>query len=96
MGRAQPPPLESRLRPFRRTPAAAGLPARAGDPIWCQQGLRERHGREGETATVSFASQGDLADKRITFAELAPGAYAYTAEGDPNSQNNSATTRSNP
>jgi glyoxylase-like metal-dependent hydrolase (beta-lactamase superfamily II) len=34
---------------------------------------------------VSFASQGDLADKTITFAELADGVYAYTAEGDPNS-----------
>ena len=34
---------------------------------------------------MSFASQGDLAEKRTTFAELAPGAYAYTAEGDPNS-----------
>ena len=34
---------------------------------------------------MSFASQGDLADKKITFAELADGAYAYTAEGDPNS-----------
>ena len=32
-----------------------------------------------------FASQGDLEEKRITFAELSPGrAYAYTAEGDPN------------
>lgn len=34
---------------------------------------------------VSFASQGDLAEKTITFAELADGVYAYTAEGDPNS-----------
>ena len=34
---------------------------------------------------MSFASQGDLADKKITFAELADGMYAYTAEGDPNS-----------
>ena len=34
---------------------------------------------------MSFASQGDLADKTITFAELADGVYAYTAEGDPNS-----------
>jgi glyoxylase-like metal-dependent hydrolase (beta-lactamase superfamily II) len=34
---------------------------------------------------VSFASQRDLADKKITFAELADGVYAYTAEGDPNS-----------
>jgi len=34
---------------------------------------------------VSFASQADLADKTITFAELAERVYAYTAEGDPNS-----------
>jgi len=35
--------------------------------------------------TRAFASTGDLADKTVTFAELAPGrAYAYTAEGDPN------------
>lgn len=33
----------------------------------------------------SFASQGDLADKRETFAELADGVFALTAEGDPNS-----------
>jgi glyoxylase-like metal-dependent hydrolase (beta-lactamase superfamily II) len=31
-----------------------------------------------------FASQADLQEKQVTFAELAPGAYAYTAEGDPN------------
>jgi glyoxylase-like metal-dependent hydrolase (beta-lactamase superfamily II) len=33
----------------------------------------------------AFASQADLADKRITFARLSENAYAYTAEGDPNS-----------
>jgi glyoxylase-like metal-dependent hydrolase (beta-lactamase superfamily II) len=33
----------------------------------------------------AFASQADLAEKRETFAELAPGVYALTAEGDPNS-----------
>src|SRR5919206_134320 len=33
----------------------------------------------------TFASQGDLAEKKATFTELAPGAYAYTTEGDPNS-----------
>ncbi|MFO1036251.1 MAG: MBL fold metallo-hydrolase [Geminicoccaceae bacterium] len=33
----------------------------------------------------SFASQSDLADKKETFAELAPGVFALTAEGDPNS-----------
>ncbi len=33
----------------------------------------------------AFASQGDLAPKRETFDELAPGVFALTAEGDPNS-----------
>jgi glyoxylase-like metal-dependent hydrolase (beta-lactamase superfamily II) len=32
-----------------------------------------------------FASTKDLADKTISFDELAPGLYGYTAEGDPNS-----------
>ena len=32
-----------------------------------------------------FASQADLADKRESFDELAPGVHALTAEGDPNS-----------
>ncbi len=34
--------------------------------------------------TRTFASTGDLGDKTITFAELGRGAYAFTAEGDPN------------
>ena len=33
----------------------------------------------------SFASQGDLSEKKKSFVELASGAYGYTAEGDPNS-----------
>ena len=33
----------------------------------------------------AFASQGDLADKKISFTEIGPGLYAFTAEGDPNS-----------
>ena len=32
-----------------------------------------------------FASTNDLADKTVSFDELADGLYAYTAEGDPNS-----------
>ena len=32
-----------------------------------------------------FASTTDLSDKIISFEELAPGLYGYTAEGDPNS-----------
>ena len=33
----------------------------------------------------AFASQGDLADKKISFTEIGSGLYAFTAEGDPNS-----------
>ena len=33
----------------------------------------------------AFASAGDLEDKVVSFTQLAPGCYAYTAEGDPNS-----------
>jgi glyoxylase-like metal-dependent hydrolase (beta-lactamase superfamily II) len=32
-----------------------------------------------------FASTADLGEKRVSFTELAPGAYAFTTEGDPNS-----------
>jgi len=32
----------------------------------------------------AFASQADLADKKVTFSKLSDHAYAYTAEGDPN------------
>ena len=32
-----------------------------------------------------FASTNDLAEKTISFDELGPGLYGYTAEGDPNS-----------
>lgn len=33
----------------------------------------------------TFASAGDLTAKAVSFAELAPGVFAFTAEGDPNS-----------
>ena len=33
----------------------------------------------------AFASQADLADKKITFEQLSAHCWAYTAEGDPNS-----------
>ena len=33
----------------------------------------------------AFASQGDLVEKKETLVEIGPGAYALTAEGDPNS-----------
>ncbi len=35
--------------------------------------------------TKNFASQGDLEEKVITFSQLSEHAWAYTAEGDPNS-----------
>ena len=31
-----------------------------------------------------FASAGDMAEKRISFTEIGPGLWAFTAEGDPN------------
>jgi glyoxylase-like metal-dependent hydrolase (beta-lactamase superfamily II) len=34
--------------------------------------------------TKAFASQADLEEKRVTFTKLSASAYAYTAEGDPN------------
>jgi glyoxylase-like metal-dependent hydrolase (beta-lactamase superfamily II) len=37
------------------------------------------------TTTKIFASQADLADKKITFKQLSRHCWAYTAEGDPNS-----------
>ena len=33
----------------------------------------------------AFASQADLEAKQVTFPQLSPNAYAYTAEGDHNS-----------
>ncbi len=33
----------------------------------------------------AFASTEDLGDKKVSFDQLGPGLYAYTAEGDPNS-----------
>ena len=35
--------------------------------------------------TKAFASAGDLAEKKISFTEIGPGLWAFTAEGDPNS-----------
>jgi glyoxylase-like metal-dependent hydrolase (beta-lactamase superfamily II) len=35
--------------------------------------------------TKQFASKGDLTEKKIAFIKLSDNAYAYTAEGDPNS-----------
>jgi glyoxylase-like metal-dependent hydrolase (beta-lactamase superfamily II) len=39
----------------------------------------------GTEVAKAFASQGDLAEKKISFTEIGDGLYAFTAEGDPNS-----------
>jgi glyoxylase-like metal-dependent hydrolase (beta-lactamase superfamily II) len=36
-------------------------------------------------AEKGFASTGDLTQKTVSFSEIGPGLYAYTAQGDPNS-----------
>jgi glyoxylase-like metal-dependent hydrolase (beta-lactamase superfamily II) len=36
------------------------------------------------TPTKAFASQADLVEKKVSFTKLSDHAYAYTAEGDPN------------
>jgi len=36
------------------------------------------------SATKNFASQADLEEKKVTFSQLSEHAWAYTAEGDPN------------
>ncbi len=36
------------------------------------------------TTAKAFASQADLAEKKVSFDKLSDNAYAYTAEGDPN------------
>src|SRR5260370_13411518 len=35
--------------------------------------------------TKGFASTTDMAEKKLTFSEMGPDLYAFTAEGDPNS-----------
>ncbi len=36
------------------------------------------------TSAKTFASQADLEAKKVSFTKLSDNAYAYTAEGDPN------------
>src|SRR3982751_1125151 len=39
---------------------------------------------KGDEMSKAFASQADLAEKQVSFTKLSDNAYAYTAEGDPN------------
>src|SRR5213079_2387297 len=43
-----------------------------------------QRGSASMSSQKTFASQADLADKKISFDKLSNNAYAYTAEGDPN------------
>jgi len=36
-------------------------------------------------SATGFASTGDMAEKKVSFDEVGPGLFAFTAEGDPNS-----------
>src|SRR5678815_1933061 len=40
--------------------------------------------RSSPMSTKAFASQADLVEKKVSFDKLSAHAYAYTAEGDPN------------
>src|SRR5450755_2712104 len=40
--------------------------------------------RNPMSTAKAFASQADLEDKKVSFTRLSENAYAYTAEGDPN------------
>src|ERR1700716_2784489 len=43
------------------------------------------NGKETELRAKGFASTSDMAEKKVTFSEIGPDLYAFTAEGDPNS-----------
>src|SRR5438045_8944408 len=53
----------------------AGLAPLEADQQWCGAAM---------SAAKTFASQADLVEKKISFDRLSDNAYAYTAEGDPN------------
>jgi len=46
--------------------------------------LRPAHNSRYRVIAKAFASQADLEETEVPFAELADGVYGYTAEGDPN------------
>ena len=45
-------------------------------------GVRRR--KKKQMSAKGFASTTDMAEKKITFSEIGPDIYAFTAEGDPN------------
>ena len=67
-------PAETSIRSCRQCRPRRAGPDRRRISIW-----------GGKTMSKSFASTGDMSQKNVTFAEIGPDLYAYTAEGDPNS-----------
>src|SRR6185436_11229504 len=58
---------------------------RASCRIICHASRIVRAVRSRDPSMTSFASQADLKPKRISFRRLSENAWAFTAEGDPNS-----------
>src|SRR3954469_21908172 len=48
-------------------------------------GSNSSQARKSPMAKPQFASTADTGEKKVSFDEIGPGLYAYTAEGDPNS-----------
>ena len=71
-------------RPAARQAAPAARRARPADPMF--------RSSQGNPMSKPFASQADLAEKKISFERLSDNAYAYVADGDPNSGVIMATT----
>src|SRR5215208_731525 len=46
--------------------------------------IKNHRSQEETTMSKKFASQADLTEKKVSFDKLSDNAYAYTAEGDPN------------
>src|SRR5690606_32276553 len=72
--------LQPRPRARRHSPRHGGRNRSTG-------GSRPRPGRPttGDSQmSKAFASKGDLEPKKVTFSQLSESAFAYTAEGDPN------------
>jgi hypothetical protein len=46
--------------------------------------IKNHESQEETTMSKKFASQADLTEKKVSFDKLSDNAYAYTAEGDPN------------
>src|SRR6516164_2710139 len=60
---------------------------RSAPPTWeptRHQQTRNRRRHKVMTSQKAFASTGDLTEKKVSFTEVGPDLFAYTAEGDPN------------